>query len=205
MPLTDLLEQGALRALVAHSRQEWYKTAALVEEARSALAIVRGERPLDDMGEATADLVDQVGWDEVERNVEHIQRWDAAGLRLLTVLDEAYPINLREVYNHPPFLFVRGDLVPTDSRAIAVVGTRHASEQGRSQARQLAADLSDRGVTVLSGLALGIDAAAHEGRSTGGPHRRGPRHRDQPHLSARASRSRLSDPPARGAGLPVLA
>jgi DNA processing protein len=161
--LTDLLEQGALLALVAHSRQEWSRTAALVEEAGSALAIVRGELPGDDMGDAIADLFDQVEWDEVERNAEQIQRWGASGVRLLTVLDEAYPINLREIYNRPPFLFVRGDLLPTDSRAIAVVGTRQASEQGRSQARQLAVDLSDRGVTVLSGLALGIDAAAHEG------------------------------------------
>src|SRR6266571_4547768 len=156
--MVDLLEQGALLALVTHSRQEWYRTATLVEEAESALAIIRGERPLDDMGDSTADL-----FDEVERNVERIQEWEASGLRLLTVLDAAYPINLREIYNRPPFLFVRGEMLPEDSRAIAVVGTRDASEHGRTQARQLAADLSRRGVTILSGLALGIDSAAHEG------------------------------------------
>jgi DNA processing protein len=160
--MVDLLEQGALLALVTHSRQEWYRTATLVEEAGSALAIARGERPLDAMGDSTADLFDEVGWDEVERNVERIREWEASGLRLLTVLDEAYPINLREIYNRPPFLFVRGELLPEDSRAIAVVGTRDASEHGRRQARQLAADLSRRGVTILSGLALGIDAAAVE-------------------------------------------
>jgi DNA processing protein len=77
------------------------------------------------------------------------------------VLDEDYPINLRLVYNRPPFLFVRGDLRSDDDRAVAVVGTRQASDHGREQAARLAGDLAGHGVTVLSGLALGIDAAAH--------------------------------------------
>ena len=76
------------------------------------------------------------------------------------VLDEDYPINLRLVYNRPPFLFVRGDLRSDDDRAVAVVGTRQASDHGREQAARLAGDLAGHGVTVLSGLALGIDAAA---------------------------------------------
>jgi DNA processing protein len=77
------------------------------------------------------------------------------------VLDENYPSNLRRVYNRPPFLFVRGTLNPGDERSVAVVGTRKASPEGREQARQLATELARRGVTVVSGLAAGIDTEAH--------------------------------------------
>lgn len=86
----------------------------------------------------------------------------AGGVSLVTVLDEAYPTNLRLVYNRPPFLFVRGALSPVDERAVAVVGTRNASRSGREQAQRLARELAAADVTVLSGLALGIDAAAHQ-------------------------------------------
>jgi DNA processing protein len=80
---------------------------------------------------------------------------------LVTVLDEIYPTNLRLVYNRPPFLFVRGELEAQDERAVAIVGTRQASPAGSEQAQRLARELAGNGVTVLSGLALGIDTAAH--------------------------------------------
>src|SRR5439155_20049382 len=91
-----------------------------------------------------------------------IEQVAVEGASLVTVLDRAYPTNLREVYNRPPFLFVRGELRPEDERAVAVVGTRRASEEGREIASRLARELSEHGVVVLSGLALGIDTAAHE-------------------------------------------
>ena len=86
------------------------------------------------------------------------------------LIDAAYPSNLRVIYNRPPFLFIRGELRPEDSQAIAVVGTRAASEEGLAQARRLAAGLAEADVTILSGLAKGIDAAAyraalHDGRT----------------------------------------
>jgi DNA processing protein len=84
------------------------------------------------------------------------------GDEIVTVLDDAYPTNLRLVYDRPPFLFVRGTLSGPGLRALAVVGTRAASAEGLEHARQLATALADRGVTVISGLARGIDAAAHE-------------------------------------------
>jgi DNA processing protein len=85
------------------------------------------------------------------------------GVRLLTVLDDDYPANLQLIYNRPPFIWVRGTLRQEDFRAIAVVGTRTATEDGRKRARRLAGDLAKAGVTVLSGLARGIDTAAHTG------------------------------------------
>ena len=84
------------------------------------------------------------------------------GIRVTTVLDDDYPANLRLIYNLPPFLTYRGHLRPDDARSVAVVGTREASREGVEQARRLAQQLTEAGVTVLSGLARSIDTAAHE-------------------------------------------
>ena len=99
------------------------------------------------------------------RRAEVAQMIDAAaaeGAALTTVLDDDYPANLRTIFNLPPFLFYRGELRDDDARAVAVVGTRKPSAQGIRRARQMARKLAEHGVTVLSGLARGIDTAAHE-------------------------------------------
>ncbi|MFC4065062.1 DNA-processing protein DprA [Actinoplanes subglobosus] len=83
------------------------------------------------------------------------------GAHLTTVLDADYPANLRMVPDAPPFLFYRGHLDISDARSIAVVGTREATADGRARAARMARGLSDAGVVVVSGLARGIDAAAH--------------------------------------------
>jgi DNA processing protein len=160
--MMDRREQAAVLALVAHTRGEWYKTAALIEEARSAVRIVEGEwtgfEPLE-VQETT--LRQEITPAELEGYSEMIGELEGQGVRVLTILDEDYPRNLREVYNRPPFLFVRGELSPEDEQAVAVVGTRRASPEGIREAGSLASQLAERGVTVLSGLAIGIDAAAH--------------------------------------------
>jgi len=85
-----------------------------------------------------------------------------AGARLVTVLDEDYPANLRLVWDLPPFLFLLGaDLDERDLRSVAVVGTRDATAEGIHAAAGMAQALVERDVTVVSGLAKGIDAAAH--------------------------------------------
>lgn len=84
------------------------------------------------------------------------------GIHLTTVLDDDYPANLRTVFNLPPFLFYRGQLEDRDTMSVAVVGTRQASLEGIEQAQRLVRQLVEAGVTVLSGLARGIDTAAHE-------------------------------------------
>jgi DNA processing protein len=81
--------------------------------------------------------------------------------RLVTVIDSDYPSNLRLVWNLPPFLFVRGELAKEDLRSVAVVGTRKASEDGVRRAGRMARLLVEQGVTVVSGLARGIDTSAH--------------------------------------------
>lgn len=83
------------------------------------------------------------------------------GAHLVTVLDDVYPANLRLIPNLPPFLFVRGELRDEDVRSVAVVGTRDASEAGIRRAQRMSKLLAEREVTVISGLARGIDTAAH--------------------------------------------
>jgi len=86
---------------------------------------------------------------------------ETVGAALVTVLDPEYPANLRLVPNLPPFLFVRGELRDEDVRSVAVVGTREASQAGLRRAQRMSRMLAERDVTVISGLARGIDTAAH--------------------------------------------
>jgi DNA processing protein len=86
-----------------------------------------------------------------------------AGARLVTVLDPDYPANLRLIPNLPPFLFCRGELRDDDARSVAVVGARDASDAAIARASSMSRQLAEAGVTVVSGLARGIDTAAHRG------------------------------------------
>ncbi len=92
---------------------------------------------------------------------EHLCAWEEERIHVVTVLDAAYPVNLRMVHDRPPLLFVRGELLDTDERSVAVVGTRQASARGVEQARSIARGLVEAGYVVVSGLAAGIDTAAH--------------------------------------------
>lgn len=100
--------------------------------------------------------------DELTKRVDaEIEAASVVHARLVTVLDDDYPQNLRLIPNLPPFIFYRGTLTDLDARSVAVVGTRNASEDGLLRAERMARLLADRDVTVISGLARGIDAAAH--------------------------------------------
>jgi DNA processing protein len=88
-------------------------------------------------------------------------RLERLGAHAVTLLDAEYPASLREIVDPPPVLFVMGDLLPADVRALAIVGTRRATPYGRAVADRLARDLAVAGVTVVSGLARGIDTVAH--------------------------------------------
>lgn len=96
---------------------------------------------------------------------------DAMGkfaIRLLLARDAEYPAALRVIDDPPPYLFVRGRVLASDEVAVALVGTRHVTEYGRSVAEKISLDLARRGVTVVSGLARGVDTAAHRGALDGG-------------------------------------
>lgn len=103
------------------------------------------------------------------QRVEHWGRvLEESDVRLVSVLDDEYPTNLRMVHDHPPFLFVRGSMERADERAVAVVGTRKPSEEGLAAARDIAAKMAHLSITVVSGMAIGIDTAAHRGSLTAG-------------------------------------
>jgi DNA processing protein len=85
------------------------------------------------------------------------------GIAIVAQFDEAYPRSLREIHDPPAVLFMRGTLLPQDALSVAVVGSRHATRYGIAQAERLASGLSRAGLTIVSGLARGIDAAAHRG------------------------------------------
>jgi len=93
---------------------------------------------------------------------EELKRVQAAGITTLTWEDDSYPANLRQIDAPPPVLFVRGELLVEDEWAVAVVGTRRATVYGREVALRLSTDLAHAGVTVVSGLARGVDAVAHD-------------------------------------------
>jgi DNA processing protein len=117
-------------------------------DAAESLAALAGAR--DDLGERL-------------RAVEAmLAAAEADGIQLTTVLDEDYPVNLRTIFNLPPFLFYRGTLRPDDALSVAVVGTRHPTGDGLGRADRMARLLVAADVTVLSGLAFGIDTAAHQ-------------------------------------------
>lgn len=90
-----------------------------------------------------------------------VDRLAAEGVSVLSSADDVYPQNLALVYDGPPVLFVRGSIEADDARSVAVVGTRQASPAGIELATTLSRELAASGVTIVSGLAKGIDTAAH--------------------------------------------
>lgn len=90
-----------------------------------------------------------------------LKEWMRADFELVTVLDAEYPVALRTIREMPPLLFVKGKLLP-DEVGVSVVGSRDATQRGRSIAANVAKGLVERNIAVISGLAAGIDTAAHE-------------------------------------------
>ncbi|UEP27819.1 MULTISPECIES: DNA-processing protein DprA [unclassified Burkholderia] len=88
---------------------------------------------------------------------------DAPGNAIVTLNDPVYPPRLRDLHDPPPLLYVKGRLDLLHARGLAVVGSRHATPQGLADATRFAHALSDAGLAIVSGLALGIDGAAHRG------------------------------------------
>ncbi|WP_438388778.1 DNA-processing protein DprA [Actinopolyspora saharensis] len=157
-------ERAALVALL-RARPEgmsWSTITSEVAEAGSACAVrERFGRPSSGettLFEVTAQAIPPGG--EIEQALEDLASWRGEDFEFLTFRDEYYPRRLLEVNQVPPFVFARGKLVPDES-AVSVVGSRAASEHARAVAADVARGLSDAGFTVLSGLANGIDAAAH--------------------------------------------
>lgn len=161
--MRSLNERAAVLALVAKSTEPWHLTADLIDQAGSAVELINGEWTgfdPDDVDRARR-LVSQAPSAEIARYAQLIESLAGEGIEVVTILDQQYPANLHAIYNRPPMLFTRGRLTNEDARAVAVVGTRRPSPEGLLQATRIATELARAGVTVLSGLARGIDTAAH--------------------------------------------
>ena len=94
--------------------------------------------------------------------VEEIEQARDIGLDIVTCEDERYPHNLRFIDDRPLVLYVKGEVKDCDAQALSVIGSRRCTIYGREQARRFAGELAALGFTIVSGLAYGIDAAAHE-------------------------------------------
>jgi DNA processing protein len=149
------VERAALVALLRTrpGGMRWPEIATEVLEAGSALDLWHRLVP--------ATLISTPGVpDALEAAAQDMGGWTGQGNTLITILDSDYPVRLRGIHQAPPVLFARGTLMADDT-AVSVVGSRKASDRGLGIAADVARELVSRGVTVVAGLALGIDTAAH--------------------------------------------
>lgn len=133
---------------------------AVLEAAPSELQSVPGVGPK--LSRAVVAARDEI---DVEAEISLCRE---EGVTILTESDQEYPRLLREIPDPPGVLFVKGSFQPQDALAIGIVGTRHCTRYGLQQAERLAAGLARAGLTITSGLARGIDAAAHRGALSAG-------------------------------------
>ncbi|GAA3078485.1 hypothetical protein GCM10010530_01330 [Kribbella aluminosa] len=148
-------EKAALIALLRQPQVRWADVTAEVFDAGSASQVL-------DSYVAGRDTLFPVGdLDRVLREAEQeILGWEAEGIGIHAFFEPSYPAQLRDIHESPPIIFTRGTL-RDDLRAVAVVGTRQASPRGVGIAQAVATALAKNEVTVVSGLAAGIDTAAH--------------------------------------------
>lgn len=149
-------ERAALVALLRRPDARWSDTALDIQEEGSAAAVL--DRTVGESD--TLFPHEDSATDLISAATAEIANWQADGIGVHAFFDETYPSQLLDIREMPPLLFSRGDLRLHD-RAVAVVGSRKASDDGLRIARTVATTLAGRGVTVVSGLAAGIDTAAH--------------------------------------------
>ena len=147
-------EGAALVALLRErpGKRTWAEITAEVIEVGSAVAMWESLLP--------ATLMSVGNPEPIATAAQDIAGWTQDGTRFLTVLDSDYPARLRSIHEAPPVLFTRGGLRDNDL-AVSVVGSRRASDRGLKIARSVAESLVRRGISVVAGLAAGIDTAAH--------------------------------------------
>ena len=141
---------------------------ALVETFGSPRAVfaapISSLKEISGMGQKVASQIKSFDqWQEVERELDLARKEQVS---IVTYGEAIYPKNLLNIYDFPPFLYVKGKL-SEDDVCIAVVGSRLASTYGRFSTERLCRELAMRGVTIVSGLAKGIDRAAHQGSLAG--------------------------------------
>jgi DNA processing protein len=147
-------EQAALVALLRArpANASWSEITASVLEQGSARAVWDEMSPPDLFGPDPAD-------DVLASSAADLAAWKR-DMQVITIIDDDYPARLRGIFQAPPILFARGEVVSGD-RAVSIVGSRSASPRGQDLAGAIARAMVELNLTVASGLAMGIDAAAH--------------------------------------------
>jgi DNA processing protein len=154
----------AITALIRARTLPITRLAPVIEHVGSAVRLVqlREEDRLFTPPDVTHDLVGVVSQEQIRRAARDVASWLSQPYQIYSVLDPEYPEALLAIFNRPPLLFELGRWEPPASlRAIAVVGTRKPSAEGRRRAQRLTEALVEANFTILSGLAAGIDTAAH--------------------------------------------
>jgi DNA processing protein len=131
-------------------------------EASRILSATRSELlRVHNIGDETAEAI--ANWEKTVDLAAELKRVEDFGCQIITQLDETYPKFLREIYDPPLVLYVKGTLTEKDNNSVAMVGSRLTTNYGQEVARKLAYQLAYLGVTIVSGGARGIDTAAHQG------------------------------------------
>lgn len=163
----SMAEPEQLAALVALLRtragdQSWSDVAAEVAYEGDAVSVWNRLRREDDA------LFDDPGGDAaLDSATSEVEGWLTDGLHVVTILDDSYPRRLLDIRESPPLLFYSGAL-RSDDRGVSVVGSRRASDRGLSVAGNVSRLLVGKGLVVISGLAAGIDTAAHRAALSAG-------------------------------------
>jgi DNA processing protein len=141
------------------------RSAALVREFGSPAEVFAADSERLRAFGLSAEAIEQISQADESLDLldDELYSLSEEGISILTLTDEAYPANLRMIADPPIILFARRSLLEGDRRAIGIAGSRKASEQGLAFAHAVAGHLAQAGLTIVSGMAPGIDSAAHEG------------------------------------------
>jgi DNA processing protein len=153
--MTEHVGPVRVRQLLEH----FGEASKILSASRQQLLHVRG------IGEETAESI--VNWEKSVDLAAELKRVSDSGCEIIIQSDEHYPALLREIYDPPVVLYVKGKLMAKDKNGVAMVGSRMTTHYGIEVARKLAYQLAYVGVTVVSGGARGIDTAAHQGALSG--------------------------------------
>jgi DNA processing protein len=160
------LKEETLSYLALHSVPEVgpRRLIQLVRKFGSAKEVLNAPKEklleVEDVGEKVAyNIKSKVDWGLAEKQLKSAEEQN---IRILSFSDQDYPNNLKNIYDPPPIIFIRGQIKPEDEKAIAVVGARQSSAYGKLVAESLVKELVVHNLTIVSGLARGIDSISHQ-------------------------------------------
>jgi DNA protecting protein DprA len=164
LPGNRLDELTATAALMRASVVPMQKLGSIIDSVGSAVKLVQMSE--DDRifvpKTSSHDVVGAVTARDLGVARRDVEEWLTGSFDIRSVLDESYPDTLHDIFNRPPLLFVRGHWTDAVPRPIAIVGARDASTEGLQSARRFSEQLVEKGFTIVSGLAKGIDTSAHQ-------------------------------------------